>query len=145
MKLLISLCLVCLPLKYLRLNSPFGYRNHPLTGIRKLHDGVDLRARADTVYAIMNGQVSATGYADKLGIHIRLQHGATQSVYGHLSRVLVSPQDSVSAGEPIGITGTTGRVTGEHLHFSILYWGRYIDPIQFLYQTILHHGKTQKL
>lgn len=145
MKLLISLCLVCLPLKHLRLNSAFGYRNHPLTGTRKLHEGIDLHARRDTVYAVMDGLVTYAGYEDGLGIHIRLQHGVLSSVYGHLSRVFTGPRDSVRAGEPIGITGATGRVTGEHLHLSIRYGDRYIDPLQFLYQTIIHHGKIQKL
>ncbi|MFD1256943.1 M23 family metallopeptidase [Mucilaginibacter terrae] len=144
MKLLISLCLVCLPLKHLRLNSAFGYRTHPLSGIRRMHDGIDLHARSDTVYAIMDGLVSYTGYDSALGIHISLQHGAVLSGYGHLSRPLVMPGDSVRAGEPIGITGATGRVTGEHLHLSIFYRGRYIDPIQFFYQTLIHHGKKQK-
>jgi len=144
MKLLIGLCLVCLPLKFLRLNSPFGYRTHPLSGIRRMHDGVDLHARSDTVFAIMDGRVSYTGYGNRLGIHICLQHGAFSSLYGHLRRPLVMPDDSVRAGEAIGITGATGRVTGEHLHLSIRYRGRYIDPIQFFYQTLIHHGKKQK-
>lgn len=144
MKLLISLCLVCLPLKHLRLNSAFGYRTHPLSGERRLHDGIDLRARHDSVYAIMDGIVRYTGYDRGLGIHIRLEHGAIRAVYGHLSQVFVRPLDSVSAGEAIGITGATGRVTGEHLHLSILYRGRCIDPFQFFYQIIIHHGKNQK-
>lgn len=143
MKLLIGLCLVCLPLKYLRLNSPFGYRTHPLSGVRRLHEGVDLYARRDTVYAMMDGQVG-TGYDQGLGLSIRLQHGPVSTVYGHLSQILVVPEDSVRAGEAIGITGATGHVTGEHLHLSIRYRDRYIDPIQFLYQTLIRHGKNQK-
>jgi murein DD-endopeptidase MepM/ murein hydrolase activator NlpD len=105
MKILISICLVCLPLKHLKINSDFGYRIHPLTGKYALHGGVDLSARHDTVYAILDGLVRFTGYDDGLGINIILEHGEIISVYGHLSQVLVGPQDTIMAGEPIGITG----------------------------------------
>ena len=144
MKLLISFCLVCLPLKHLKINSGFGYRIHPVTGKYALHAGVDLKARHDTVYAILNGSVKSTGYNDFLGINIRLSHGEVESVYGHLSQVFVAALDSVAAGEPIGITGATGRVTGEHLHFSICYRHRYINPIKFLYELLIKQENEQK-
>ncbi|QEC74595.1 M23 family metallopeptidase [Mucilaginibacter ginsenosidivorax] len=105
MKILISICLVCLPLNHLTINSDFGYRLHPLTGKYGLHAGVDFKARHDTVYAILNGLVKSMGYDDRLGINIHLKHGDVESIYGHLSQVLVGPQDTVTAGEPIGITG----------------------------------------
>ena len=136
MKLLISFCLVCLPLKHLKINSAYGYRTHPLSGKYALHAGVDLKARNDTVFAILDGFVKSAGYDDGLGINIRLAHGGVESVYGHLSRTLVATQDSVTAGEPIGITGATGRVTGEHLHFSICFRHQYINPIKFLYELL---------
>jgi len=136
MKLLMSICLVCLPLKHLQINSPYGYRIHPLTGRYALHSGVDLKARHDTVYAVMNGFVRSLGYDHLLGIYIRLNHGDIETVYGHLSQILVAQQDSVSAGEPIGITGATGRVTGEHLHFAVCYRHKYINPIKFLYELL---------
>ena len=136
MKLLISFCLVCLPLKNLHINSGYGFRVHPLTGKYAMHYGIDLKARHDTVYAVLDGTVKSVGYDDGLGIYIRLDHGDVESVYGHLSRILVGPQDSVKAGDPIGITGATGRVTGEHLHFCIRYKGKYINPIKFLYELL---------
>lgn len=137
MKMLISFCLVCLPLKHLQINSDFGYRIHPITGNYTMHCGVDLKARHDTVYAILDGLVKSTGYDDGLGINIRLAHGEVESVYGHLSQILVTTADSVVAGEPVGITGATGRVTGEHLHFSICYRHKYINPIKFLYELLI--------
>lgn len=143
MKLLISFCLVCLPLNHLKINSDFGYRIHPVTGKYALHTGVDLKARHDTVYAILNGVVESTGYNDFLGINIRLAHGMVESVYGHLSQVFVVAQDSVVAGEPIGITGATGRVTGEHLHFSICYGHKYINPLKFLYELLKKQENEQ--
>lgn len=137
MKLLISFCLVCLPLKHLKINSAYGYRIHPLTGKYALHAGVDLKAHHDTVYAILSGLVKSTGYDNGLGMNIRLAHGAVESIYGHLSQIFVLTTDSVSAGEPIGITGATGQVTGEHLHFSICYRHQYINPIKFLYELLI--------
>jgi murein DD-endopeptidase MepM/ murein hydrolase activator NlpD len=143
MKILISLCLVCLPLKHLKINSDFGYRIHPLTGKYAMHAGVDLKARHDTVFAILDGLVKSTGYDAGLGINIRLAHGDVESVYGHLSQILVVTQDSVTAGEPIGITGATGHVTGEHLHFSICYRHKYINPIKFFYELLIKQENEQ--
>ncbi|QJD95404.1 M23 family metallopeptidase [Mucilaginibacter robiniae] len=54
-----------------------------------------------------------------------------QTIYGHLSQAFVGGADSVTAGQPIGITGATGRITGEHLHFAVRYRGRFINPVQF--------------
>jgi murein DD-endopeptidase MepM/ murein hydrolase activator NlpD len=144
MKVLVGICLVCLPLKHLHINSGFGYRVHPISGKGTPHEGVDLRARQDTVYAILNGVVMATGYAEGLGVYIRLTHGAVQSTYGHLRRVLVSAGQNVAAGEPIGITGATGKVTGEHLHFSVRYKKQPINPIQFLYELLNQKENEQK-
>ena len=137
MKTIMACCLLCLPLKNLHLTSSYGYRLHPVTGKYAFHAGVDLRAKHDTVFAIMDGSVNAVGYNDFLGIYIRLDHsGDIQSLYSHLSRVFVGSGETIEAGDPIGITGATGRVTGEHLHFSILYRRQYIDPMEFLYQTL---------
>lgn len=143
MKILISLCLICLPLKHLQINSDFGYRIHPLTGKYALHQGVDFKARGDTVYAILDGYVESMGYDNGLGINIWLEHGDVESVYGHLSQVLITAQDSVKAGEAIGITGATGRVTGEHLHFCIRYRHKYINPIKFLYELLKKQENEQ--
>lgn len=145
MKFLLGICLWCLPLKNLKVNSAFGFRVHPITGRYIMHDGVDLKARHDTVYAILDGFVSYAGYGDGLGIHIRLAHGPIKSIYGHLSEVFVAQNETVMAGEPIGITGATGRVTGEHLHFGILYRDKYINPLQFLYELLNQKDNEQKL
>ena len=132
--LVVLTCLICLPLKKLEVTSAFGYRIHPLTGLWAFHEGVDLRANHDTVFAIMDGLVTKTGYGEIIGVHVVLQHIGVTSIYGHLSSVFVAPGDSVLAGQPIGITGATGQVTGEHLHFAIRNGHNYIDPLQFLYQ-----------
>jgi len=84
----------------------------------------------------LNGVVQQTGYDPLLGIFIRLDNGYFRSTYGHLSQLFVLPGDSVAAGNALGISGATGRVTGEHLHFAIKFHGRYIDPLLFLCQII---------
>jgi murein DD-endopeptidase MepM/ murein hydrolase activator NlpD len=140
MKTIMACCLLCLPLKNLRITSSYGYRHHPVTGKYAFHAGVDLRAKHDTVYAVMDGSVNDVGYNNFLGIYIRLEHEDFQSLYGHLSRVFVVPGETIEAGDPIGITGASGRVTGEHLHFSISYHGQYIDPIKFLYQLLINQN-----
>jgi murein DD-endopeptidase MepM/ murein hydrolase activator NlpD len=126
------MCVFCLPLRYLAVTSSFGYRIHPVTRKYSFHEGIDLRAHDDTVYAVLKGAVQQTGFQDLLGIYIRLDHGQFQTTYGHLSQLFVLAGDSVCAGCPIGITGATGRTTGEHLHFSVQFGHKYIDPLQFL-------------
>jgi len=132
----LSLCLICLPLASLHITSSFGYRIHPLTGLYAFHNGVDFRARSDTVYALADGVITSVAADDQLGKHIAIEHLEFCSVYGHLSQVFVSAGDTVSIGQPIGITGKTGRVTGEHLHFSIRAGGRWVDPLEFIYHLI---------
>jgi murein DD-endopeptidase MepM/ murein hydrolase activator NlpD len=122
-----------LPLKRLRQTSGFGWRIHPITGQFQFHNGIDLAARHDTVYSILNGMVSTIGYNAYIGNYIIITHpGGVQSIYGHLSEIAVLPDERVMAGQAIGITGATGRVTGEHLHFSIKYQGRELSPLAFL-------------
>ncbi|MCC8407698.1 M23 family metallopeptidase [Mucilaginibacter sp. UR6-1] len=128
--------LICLPLASLQISSPFGYRHHPVTGLYAFHNGVDFRARSDTVYALADAVVYSVACDERAGIHIILAHADFSSVYGHLSQVFVSAADTVTAGQPIGITGKTGRVTGEHLHFSIRAGGRWVDPLEFIYHLI---------
>ncbi|QJD95936.1 M23 family metallopeptidase [Mucilaginibacter robiniae] len=124
--------LVCLPLRHLHINSSYGYRWHPLTGRVQFHQGVDLHARHDTVFAVLDGAVRDASFDTRLGCYVALQHGAVETIYGHLSQAFVLKADSVTAGQPIGITGATGRVTGEHLHFAVRYRNRFINPLQFL-------------
>jgi len=125
-------CLLALPLRHLSLSSGYGFRVHPVTGTYAFHSGIDLRARHDTVFAVCKGIVKVCGYDRLFGVHIILAHEAFESSYGHLSQIFVLPGDTVSAGEPIAITGATGRVTGEHLHFSIKFRLRSVDPLKFL-------------
>ncbi|MDB5145776.1 MAG: mepM 4 [Mucilaginibacter sp.] len=130
--ILTAFCLFCLPLRQITLTSAFGFRIHPVTGKYRFHDGIDLRARKDTVFAVLAGVVQAAGYQPLFGVYIRVDHGKFQTSYGHLSQLFVIPGDSVLAGQPIAVSGATGLVTAGHLHFSVLYHHRNIDPLKFL-------------
>ncbi len=123
----------CLPLNHLLPTSGYGWRVHPITGKFQFHRGVDLAARHDTVFNVLDGAVCQIGYNRLIGNYILITHpGDVQSLYGHLSIIAVLPGEQVTAGQAIGITGATGRVTGEHLHFSIKYRGRELSPLAFL-------------
>lgn len=125
-----------LPIDNLILTSSFGNRIHPITKKYSFHTGVDLSARSASIYAVLHGSVLSTGYNSIIGNYIKLTHGNYTTVYGHLSEVYVKPGDLVKAGEVIGLSGNTGRSTGEHLHFTVKYKGYLIAPLIFL-NTIL--------
>ena len=118
----------CLPLDTLIVTSPYGYRTDPFTRKRKMHSGMDFRASSDKVYAMMPGKVIKVGYDKLSGNYVTLQHGNITVSYCHLSQVLKNKNDFVAVGEVVGITGNTGRSTGEHLHLTCKIKGRAIDP-----------------
>lgn len=134
---------VVMPLAEYRITSGFGWRRHPVTGRQDFHNGIDLATRAGVVRSIMPGTVESTGCHRNLGNYVRIDHGFVKSIYGHLSRITVSNGQSVSAGDAVGITGNTGRTTGEHLHFSIRRNGTYIDPWKFLHSVLQHIENEQ--
>jgi len=123
---------ISLPLKHLYLTSDYGNRIHPVTGNHNFHAGIDLRAHHDTVYAVIPGMIEKVGYDPFLGLFIKLSNGPFIITYGHLSDFLIFKGDSVISHTPLAISGATGRVTGEHLHFAVQLNGRYIDPLAFL-------------
>ena len=117
-----------LPLDTLIVTSPYGYRIDPFTRKRKMHSGMDFRASSDKVYAMMPGKVLKVGYDKVSGNYITLQHGSITVSYCHLSKVLKNKNELVTVGEVVGVTGNTGRSTGEHLHLTCKIKGRAIDP-----------------
>ncbi|OKS89659.1 hypothetical protein RG47T_5144 [Mucilaginibacter polytrichastri] len=90
--------------------------------------------------AVLPGTV-IVGYNAFLGVYIKISYGELEITYGHLSQVLTLPDDEVYPGTAVAITGATGRVTGEHLHFSVRYKSSYIDPLLFL-DAILQHSRS---
>lgn len=123
---------VCYPLSHIKINSPYGYRKDPFTGKRKFHNGIDLHARSAKVFAMIQGRVIAVGQDKVSGKYVILQHGNFTVSYCHLSRVSASKGQIVKVGEVVGITGNTGRSTGEHLHITIRQKGKYINPKIFI-------------
>ncbi len=123
---------VCYPLSSVKINSPYGYRKDPFTGKRKFHNGIDLHARSARVFAMMQGRVLKVGQDKVSGKYVTLQHGSFTVSYCHLSRISVSQGQAVLPGDVVGITGNTGRSTGEHLHITVRQKGEYVNPRIFL-------------
>lgn len=116
-----------MPSKSNRVSSPYGYRAR----FGRMHKGVDISLRMnDTIYAAFDGKVRLTNYEAKgYGNYIILRHpNGLETVYGHLNRHLVKPNQVVKAGQPIGLGGSTGRSTGPHLHFETRFMGYAINP-----------------
>ncbi len=103
------------------LTSAFGNRINPVTGTKAFHSGIDLAAPHGTpVYACAAGTVTEISYSELYGNYIIIEHpGGRESLYGHLSEIKVSLNESVLIGAVIGSVGSTGQSTGPHLHFEI--------------------------
>lgn len=120
---------VCYPLSSIKINSSYGYRKDPFSGKLKFHNGLDLHARNAKVYAMLAGKVIKIGQDRRAGKYVTLKHGNFTVSYCHLSRILAYEDQIVKAGDTVGITGNTGRSTGEHLHITCKHDGDYIDPM----------------
>lgn len=113
-----------------RITSGFGMRRHPILGYRRMHSGIDFRARHGTpIVAVTDARVSAAGRMGGCGNAVRLDHGNGLSTrYCHMSRIAASRGQSVRRGQVIGYVGSTGLSTGPHLHYEMYRGGRAIDP-----------------
>ena len=123
------------PLPKAVLTSSFGIRANPFTGHPTFHAGIDLAAPTGTeVYAARDGIVVQIGANDRIyGNFVRLDHGdGYETVYGHLSAVLVSLHQQLRSGTILGRVGSTGMSTGPHLHFEIRRKGHPEDPVPLL-------------
>lgn len=119
---------VSYPLQRIRITSPYGYRKDPFTGKRKFHGGIDLHARGEQVMAMMEGVVVKVGQDKTSGKYVTLRHGNYTVSYCHLSRVLTVKGAVVRPRDAVGITGSTGRSTGEHLHITCKLNGKNVNP-----------------
>ena len=116
-----------MPIKHNLITSPYGYRAR----FKRVHKGVDLRASiGDTVYAAFSGRIRLTKYERSgYGFYVIVRHeNSLETVYGHLSRFLVKPDQRVEVGQPIALGGSTGHSTGPHLHFETRFMGIAINP-----------------
>ena len=114
--------------------SSYGYRIHPITGVNKLHGGIDFGGGGPIV-AAQSGTVVFAGYHSSWGYYVKIDHGnGLQTLYAHMvaGSLLVSPGQHVSQGQQIGTMGTTGSSTGVHLHFEVYVNGSRVDPANYL-------------
>ena len=116
------------PLKSIKVTSPYGYRRDPFTGKLSWHNGLDLRAKNEPAYAMMDGIVEKVGYNNRSGNYVTLRHGNYHVSYCHLSSIIVRKGESVFPGIIVGVTGNTGRSTGYHLHLTCKKDGKSINP-----------------
>jgi murein DD-endopeptidase MepM/ murein hydrolase activator NlpD len=117
-----------------RLTSTFGWRNDPITGVRRYHAAIDLAAPLGTpIKAALDGRVATVGTNSVYGKYIILSHtGAYRTMYAHLNRISVSQGAYVTQGSKLGEVGSTGYSTGPHLHFAVYKNGQAVDPRNLL-------------
>ncbi len=119
---------------YTRISDDYGYRIHPILKVQKFHNGVDMAAPAGSpILAAYNGKVIAASYSSSMGNYIMIDHGdSLYTIYMHASALYVSKGDTVVRGQKIAAVGTTGRSTGNHLHFGVRLNGSYVSPWNYL-------------
>ena len=121
----VDFCNYCMPSTSRKVNSGYGSR------WGRKHKGLDVKVEVgDTIHAAFNGKVTVSKYnPGGYGYYVVLSHGhGLETLYGHLSKLLVKPGESVKAGDAIGLGGNTGRSSGAHLHFETRLNGEALNP-----------------
>ena len=119
---------------YTRISDDYGNRTHPILGTQQFHNGIDMAAPGGSaILAAYDGKVVAADYNSSMGNYIMIDHGdSLYTIYMHASALYVSKGTEVSKGQKIAAVGTTGRSTGNHLHFSVRKGGSYVNPWSYL-------------
>ncbi len=119
---------------YTTITSYYGMRIHPITGIYKLHTGVDLGAPLGSYFVAANdGTVVTSMYSASYGNMVVIDHGGGLStLYAHGKERLVEVGDTVKRGQPVMTVGSTGISTGPHAHFEVRVNGRWVDPLDYI-------------
>jgi murein DD-endopeptidase MepM/ murein hydrolase activator NlpD len=125
------------PYEDVDISSPYGFRIHPTLQTAKMHRGLDFpRGLGTPVLALADGTVDKVMYDGVYGNVVFLEHdGGWQTVYAHLAEITVLPGEAVGGGALVGLTGSTGRSTGSHLHLGVLVDGRSVDPLYLIGRT----------
>ena len=112
----------------------FGGRFHPILKRYLRHTGLDMPGRKGTpIYATAEGTVVSSGYESGYGLAVVVNHGyGYKTRYAHLSKIGVKAGQKVKRGEQVGEMGSTGRSTGTHLHYEVIYRGQFMNPVNFL-------------
>jgi len=117
-------------------NSDFGGRSSPwLSSSSEFHSGLDIGAtRGTAVFAPAPGTVVFAGQHAEYGVTLVIDHGNDiKTLYGHLTKVTVAQDQKVQRGQPVGLTGNTGRSSGPHLHYEIQVKGQAVNPRSYLW------------
>ncbi|MBQ2450175.1 MAG: peptidoglycan DD-metalloendopeptidase family protein [Lachnospiraceae bacterium] len=119
---------------YKRISDDYGYRIHPILKTKQFHNGIDMAAPGGSpILAAYDGTVTAAAYSATMGNYIMIDHGDNlYTIYMHASKLYVSKGAEVVKGQKIAAVGTTGRSTGNHLHFSVRLNGSYVNPWEYL-------------
>ena len=119
---------------YTRISSDYGYRIHPTLHVNKFHNGIDMAAPGGSpILAAYDGEVVAAAYSSTMGNYVMIDHGGElYTIYMHASALHVSKGQIVVKGQKIASVGTTGRSTGNHLHFGVRLNGSYVNPWNYL-------------
>lgn len=119
---------------YTRITSPYGMREHPITGAYKLHNGIDVGAPTGASFvAAANGIVTKATYNVSYGNMVIIDHGGgVQTLYAHGSEIIAQLGQTVATGDEVLKVGSTGYSTGPHAHFEIRVNGRTVNPLNFL-------------
>lgn len=117
-----------------RLNSEYGYRDHPINGRNQFHGGVDIGGQTgDPIAAFAAGTVEYIGEDDSYGQYLQIDHGSgVKSFYAHCSRILVSKGQTVALGEKVAEIGSSGVSTGPHLHLELKYVKMHLNPAYYV-------------
>lgn len=119
---------------YTRVSDEYGMRIHPILKVQQFHNGVDFASPKGTaIYAAYDGKVAAAAYSSNMGNYVMIDHGdGLFTIYMHASKLYVKKDQVVVKGEKIAAVGSTGRSTGNHLHFSVRLNGEYVSPWNYL-------------
>lgn len=115
------------------ISSEFGTREPEGDIVTPYHHGIDIAIVTGTeVKSAINGTVILSANSESYGKYIKVQDGDLITLYAHCSELLKNEGDEVGQGEVIALSGATGKVTGPHLHFEVIYKGEYVNPREVL-------------
>jgi murein DD-endopeptidase MepM/ murein hydrolase activator NlpD len=128
-------------------SSGFGIRIHPIYGILRPHTGIDLNANVGTpIYATGGGMVESAGWSGGYGYTVVVDHGfGYKTLYGHCSKMLVRPGQKIVRGQQIAAVGTSGIVTGPHVHYEVRVKGKPDNPAKYFFLDLTPEEHAQML
>lgn len=121
-----------------RMASGYGYRIDPIYKTKKFHAGMDFSAPIGTpIYATGDGRVKVAGPTRGYGRHVVIDHGyGYNTLYGHMSEILVNRRQEVKRGDIIGLVGNTGKSVGPHLHYEVHKDDKTVNPVNFYFNDL---------